>query len=459
MLSLCQTGPARAENNSGPSHFSGAPLGNPGPKPATQSDHAVPEWDPPVWTVSGFALMLLSIALVPLAKPRFWESNRNKLIVTLALALPFGTLILLNDRHSLFYEMREYFSFIVLLGSLFIISGGIYLHGNIHASPKNNVILIGIGTILASLIGTTGAAMLLIRPLISTNSERKYVKHTIIFSIFLIANIGGSLTPLGDPPLFMGYLRGVPFLWTLRLWKIWLPTSALILVIYYLLDRYYWAKESIEAKRWDEKYQLPIRLNGKINLLWLIAIILIIFFGLKSPYREMAMLSLCLISWITTPGGVREAHKFTFAPIIEVAVLFFGIFVTMVPALLLLRSHGSEMGITRPWQFFWASGILSSFLDNTPTYLVYLSLAESLNLPPEVILQSGSGVSHLVLEAISCGAVFMGANTYIGNGPNFMVKVIAEENSVRMPSFFGYMIWSGLILIPIFVLITWIFFS
>jgi len=417
-----------------------------------------PEWEPPLWSVIGFVLMLGAIAMIPLLKPHWWESNRNKAIITFALAIPFGIYILLNDRHSLVYEMREYISFIVLLGSLFIISGGIYLHGNIYARPKNNVILLGIGTILASLIGTTGAAMLMIRPLISTNSERKYAKHTIIFSVFLIANIGGALTPLGDPPLYMGYLRGVPFLWTLRLWQMWLPASGLVLLVYYLIDRHYWAKESIESKRWDEKYQLPLSLHGKINFLWLIAIILIIFFGIKSPYRELAMIALCLISWLTTPKGVREAHKFTFNPIIEVAVLFFGIFVTMVPALILLHHHGAGMGITRPWQFFWATGILSSFLDNTPTYLVYLSLAESLNLPPEVMLHSGSGISHIILEAIACGAVFMGANTYIGNGPNFMVKVIAEENSVKMPSFFGYMLWSGLILIPIFILITLIFF-
>jgi len=231
-----------------------------------------------------------------------------------------------------------------------------------------------------------------------------------------------------------------------------------VLFIYYLIDRYFWAKESLETKKWDEKYQIPLSLHGKINFLWLLCIIAIIFFEVKSPYRELAMLALCAISWLFTPKGVREAHKFTFNPIIEVAILFFGIFVTMVPALQILHIHGKDMGITLPWQFFWLTGGLSSFLDNTPTYLVYLSLAESLNLPSEIVLHSGSGISHIILSAISCGAVFMGANTYIGNGPNFMVKVIAEENSIKMPSFFGYIIWSGLILLPVFILATLIFF-
>jgi len=422
------------------------------------SEHSVSKWDPPLWSITGFVLMLGAIALIPLWKPHFWESNRNKAIITFALAIPFGIYILLHDLDSLVFELHEYISFIVLLGSLFVISGGIYLHGNIYASPKNNLLILAIGTVLASFIGTTGSAMLLIRPLLSTNSERKYVKHTIIFAIFLIANIGGVLTPLGDPPLYMGYLRGVPFVWTFRLWKEWLLTSGIILLIYYLVDRHYWKKETESAKKWDEKYQLPLRLNGKINFLWILGIIAIIFFTVKSPYRELGMLCLCLLSWITTPKGVREAHKFSFNPIIEVAILFFGIFVTMVPALQILHTHGAEIGVHKPWQFFWLTGILSSFLDNTPTYLVYLSLAESLNLPREVLLHSGAGVSHIVLSAISCGAVFMGANTYIGNGPNFMVKVIAEENDIKMPSFFGYMLWSGLILLPCFALVTLVFF-
>ncbi len=428
------------------------------PLGASASQGQAPVWDPPLGSVSGFALMLLAIALIPLLAPKFWEKNRNKAIVSFALIIPFGGFILLHDPKALVFELREYFSFIALLGALFVISGGIYLHGHIFPRPRNNLVLLLIGTLLASVIGTTGAAMLMIRPLIAANTDRKHVQHTIVFAIFLIANIGGLLTPLGDPPLYMGYLRGVPFLWTLRLWPMWLLTSIIVLLIYYLIDRYYWAKESEASKKWEQKYALPLSMHGKINFLWLLAIVAIIYFGVKSPFRELGMLALCLISWFTTPKGVREAHKFTFAPILEVAILFAGIFVTMVPALLLLEHHGSSMGVTKPWQFFWLAGGLSSFLDNTPTYLVYLSLAESLNLPLEVPLLSGSGVSNIILAAISCGAVFMGANTYIGNGPNFMVKVIAEENSVKMPSFFGYMLWSGAILIPAFILITWIFF-
>lgn len=415
-------------------------------------------WSPSYWTPAGFAAMLLAIAITPLAAPKFWKKNLNKLIVTLIIAIPFAIYIITRDWRALAYEMHEYLSFMLLLASLFIISGGIFLHGNIRSTPRNNTLMLGLGAILASFIGTTGASMLMVRPLIASNSERKFVMHTIIFFIFLVANIGGSLTPLGDPPLFVGYLRGVPFLWTLRLWKVWLPACAIILFIYYLTDRRFWSRESEEAKRLEEKYQLPLKINGKINFLWLAAIIAIIFFTLPSPYRELAMVTVTALSWFTTPKGVREGHHFTFHPIIEVAILFFGIFVTMVPALQLLKLHGAEMGITSPWQFFWATGILSSFLDNTPTYLVFLSLAEGLNLPPEVVLHSGAGISNAILLAISAGAVFMGANTYIGNGPNFMVKAIAEENSIKMPSFFGYMLWSVGILTPVFILLTFIFF-
>jgi Na+/H+ antiporter NhaD/arsenite permease-like protein len=425
---------------------------------AKAASNSVSPWEAPIWSITGFILMLGAIAVIPLVAPHWWESNRNKAVVTLAIAVPSGIYISVYDWHPLLYELHEYVSFIVLLGSLFVISGGIYLHGNIYARPRNNTILLGVGAIIASVIGTTGAAMLMVRPLISTNSERKYVKHTIIFAIFLIANIGGSLTPLGDPPLYMGYLRGVPFLWTLRLWIMWLPVSVLLLLLYYLLDRHFWARESEAARQWEKKHQLPFRLNGKINFFWLLGILVIILVGVQSPYRELMMLVLCGVSWVTTPNGVREAHNFNFKPIIEVAVLFLGIFITMVPTLLLLRSHGAALGVTKPWHFFWATGGLSGFLDNTPTYLVFLSLAESHNLTPEVTLNSGAGISHIILEAISCGAVFMGAITYIGNGPNFMVKAIAEENGIKMPSFFGYMLWSSLILIPIFILVSLVFF-
>jgi Na+/H+ antiporter NhaD/arsenite permease-like protein len=425
---------------------------------AEAASHSISYWEPPIWSITGFILMLSTIAVIPLVARHWWESDKNKALVTLMITLPFGIYIALYDWHALFHELHEYISFVVLLGSLYVISGGIYLHGNIYARPRNNTILLGIGCILASLIGTTGAAMLMVRPLISTNAERKYNRHTIIFAIFLIANIGGSLTPLGDPPLYMGYLRGVPFLWTLRLWVMWLPVSALLLLVYYMLDRHFWDRESEAARQLEKKHQLPFRLNGKINFLWLLGILIIILFEVPTPYRELLMLALCGISWITTPNGVREAHKFSFSPMIEVAILFLGIFITMVPVLLLLQLHGAELGITKPWQFFWATGVLSGFLDNTPTYLVFLSLAESLNLAPEVTLSSGAGISHIILTAISSGAVFMGAFTYIGNGPNFMVKAIAEENGIKMPSFFGYMLWSSLILIPIFILVSLVFF-
>ena len=329
---------------------------------AEEEDYLHPHqssWSPSVYSIIGFVLMLGAIAIIPLVAGKWWDKNLNKAIIALALAIPFGIYIYFKDWYLLSYELQEYLSFIVLLGSLFVISGGIYLHGNIMATPRNNLLILLLGTVLASFIGTTGSAMLLIRPLLSTNGDRKYVKHTVIFFIFLVANIGGSLTPLGDPPLYMGYLRGVPFLWTFRLWEMWLPTSALVLFIYYLIDRYYWNKESEEAKRFEEKYQMPLRLHGKINFLWLLGIMAIIFFEVKTPYRELGMIGLSLISWLTTPKGVREAHNFNFHPIMEVAVLFFGIFVTMTPALQLLRLHGGELGVKEPWHFFWMTGFLS----------------------------------------------------------------------------------------------------
>lgn len=424
-------------------------------------------WVPPLWSVMGFVGMLLCIAIIPLAKAHWWESNLHKGYVSLILGLPILVYLLIHAPENLLRTMIEYVSFMALLGSLFYISGGIFLKGDIEAKPIANCIFLVIGAVIANLVGTTGAAMLLIRPLLRTNAERKHKMHTIIFFIFLVCNIGGSLTPIGDPPLFMGYLRGVPFMWTLRLWPVWLLTTSILLSIYYLIDRRYYILEPPESLAWDKKQILPLQLMGSINFLWLAGVIASIYFLTPEnvgrwfgdsfhsvPLREISMVLLSLMSWKTTRPGLREAQSFSMNPIIEVAVLFAAIFVTMVPALMLLEIKGPGLGVTKPWQFYWLSGLLSSFLDNTPTYLVFFELAKSISHGSDLV----AGVSAQLLKAISIGAVFMGANTYIGNGPNFMVRAIAEENGIKMPSFFGYMAWSCGILVPLFVILTFIFF-
>ena len=294
--------------------------------------------------------------------------------------------------------------------------------------------------------------MLLIRPLLQTNRERKHVVHTVVFFIFLVSNVGGCLTPLGDPPLFLGYLQGVPFLWTLRLFAPWLFTVALLLAIYVVWDRRAHAREAVPDLRRDFYEVRPLRLAGKENLALLGGVLLAVAF-LRAPWRETAIVALAVVSYLRTDPELRKANHFSFHPILEVAALFAGIFVTMLPALDLLRARGAELGVREPWQFFWATGALSSFLDNAPTYLTFLALAQGLGLPGEVV-----GIPHSILAAISLGAVFMGANTYIGNGPNFMVRSIAAARGVRMPSFGGYMLYSAFILLPVFVLVTLVFF-
>src|SRR5881296_549162 len=396
--------------------------------------------------------MLLAIAICPLWAPRWWESNRNKMVVSAALGLPILVLYMIRRPGALGAMAEEYLSFIVLLAGLYLISGGILLKGDLTATPSTNTAFLALGSLLASFIGTTGASMLLIRPLLRTNRERTRVRHTVVFFIFLVSNIGGMLTPLGDPPLFLGYLQGVPFTWTFRLWPHWVFQVALLLTLYFVWDTHQYENEPPTALRQDHLRVEPLRLQGAINVVWLALVVLAVAL-LREPWREVLIVTLAVVSLWMTPRAIREANGFTFHPIVEVAVLFFGIFLTMIPALELLRLRGGELGVRAPWQFFWAAGGLSSFLDNAPTYLTFLALAQGLGLPSEV-----AGVSHRVLEAISLGAVFMGANTYIGNGPNFMVRAIAESRGVPMPSFGGYMVYSLLVLIPTFVLVTLVFF-
>jgi Na+/H+ antiporter NhaD/arsenite permease-like protein len=406
----------------------------------------------PLYTVLPFVAMLLAIALFPLWLPHWWESNRNKLLVAAVLGAPVLVLYLSRLPAALVHMAGDYVSFIILLSGLYVIAGGVLLRGDLEATPRVNTAFLATGSALASLIGTTGASMLLIRPLLQTNRERKRVTHTVVFFIFLVSNIGGMLTPLGDPPLFLGYLQGVPFAWTLRLWLPWLTMTVSLLLLYYVWDSRHHAHETREALRRDHVEIQPLRLRGALNGLWLAGVVAAVAF-LHEPGRELAILALAGTSLWRTPKAIRRANQFTAGPMVEVAVLFLGIFLTMIPALELLHVRGGELGVREPWQFFWATGGLSSFLDNAPTYLTFLALAQSLGLPAEVV-----GVPHVILAAISVGAVAMGANTYIGNAPNFMVKAIAEAAGVRMPSFFGYMAYSAAVLLPLFVIVTILFF-
>ncbi|MBN2358458.1 MAG: sodium:proton antiporter [Deltaproteobacteria bacterium] len=427
----------------------------------------------PLWVLP-FAGLLMAIALLPLLVPHFWERNRNKALVAAVFALPIAVLLLRALPAALLHTAAEYGAFIILLGSLFVISGGICLHGDIRATPRNNTLFLAVGSLLANLIGTTGAAMLLIRPLLRTNSERQRTRHLPVFFIFSVANIGGLLTPLGDPPLFLGYLRGVPFFWTLRLLPIWLVSVASVLAIFYLVDRRAYRSESPEQLALDDTRIEPLRLTGAVNFVLLIGIVAAVLWlpgalrptGYGLPWREAAMVALAAISYLVMPRQPRRDNRFSFGPIIEVAALFAGIFVTMVPALVILGARGGELPLREPWHYFWLTGVLSSFLDNAPTYLTFASMgcgylgadAENLGSLLGVAAAAGRPAGEQLLAAISTGAVFMGANTYIGNGPNFMVKAISEDAGVKMPSFFGYMTWSGAILMPTFALVTVIFF-
>lgn len=444
----------------------------------------------PEASVLPFVLLLLSIAILPLVRGHWWEHNRNKALVVGVLMLPvvlfFVPLWQEAPRHEIVDKLREYVSFMMLLGALYVISGGIYVQGSLAGTPVANTSLLGLGAALASFIGTTGASVVLIRPLLRANQTRVRKTHLFVFFIFIVSNCGGLLLPLGDPPLFLGFLKGVPFEWTLlRLWPQWLLVNGLLLVISHVYDEIVFAREELErsgSQLEEVQRHEPLRIRGQHNLLLLLGIVLAIFAAGRgignggSPWpwgpQEAIMLGLALVAYWTTAAELRTANKFTFGPIIEVAVLFIGIFVTMAPALLILNAwgHGDRsvlglhFGMEHPYQYFWASGGLSSFLDNAPTYLTFAATASgTLGVDVEdsrylsEFLAKGEHAARL-LSAISCGSVFMGANTYIGNGPNFMVKAIAEENGVKMPSFFGYMLYSGAVLIPMFVLVTLVFF-
>ena len=447
---------------------------------ATQIDGAVLG----AWWGLPFAGMLLSIAILPLAAPTLWHHHFGKIAAawSLAFLLPFAALYGpgLAGTTLLHTLLAEYLPFIVLLTALFTAAGGIHIRGNLHGSPGLNTALLAIGAVLASFMGTTGASMLLIRPLIRANDNRTSVAHVIVFFIFIVSNAGGSLTPLGDPPLFLGFLKGVEFFWTARhIFPETLFLVGVLLALFYALDSWHYRKEGVVAP--DPTPDDPrIGIDGAINLLPLLAVMgLVLMSGVWNPgvaidvfgtevtlqqiVRDLGLVVVALVSLAITPRKVREDNQFSWGPMQEVAKLFVGIFLTMIPVLAILKagSSGALAGVVGavtgadgqplPWAYFWFSGVLSSFLDNAPTYLVFFNMAGG---DPQALMTTFAAT----LAAISAGSVFMGANTYIGNAPNFMVKAIAEERGIRMPSFFGYMAWSSLILLPLFVLMTFVWF-
>lgn len=423
-----------------------------------------------LWMVIPFVVMLLTIAIAPLAAEHLWESNRNKLIFTFAISVV--TIVLLSSyglgsaiAHNVLYD---YIPFIMLLLALFVVTGGIHIRGDITATPLVNTFILATGFVMASIMGTTGAAMLLIRPLLQINQQRVHRVHTVLFFIALVANCGGVLTPLGDPPLFLLYLKGAPFEWFSSMFLEWLTVGILLLTIYMILDRYYYAKEPAEARKRDLEEHEPLRITGARNFLLLGMIIASVLF-LNSSYipamgehdapfyvkflREIALAIIIVLSLVMTKRTVRQANNFTWAPILEVAILFVGIFVTMTPAMMYLNTHATSLGLTESWQFYYSTGMLSSFLDNAPTAVAFHTVAGGLGGAAEV-----AGIPEVLLTAISLGAVFFGAMTYIGNGPNFMVKAIAEQEGVKMPSFFGYMLkFSLVVLLPVYIIVQLIF--
>jgi Na+/H+ antiporter NhaD/arsenite permease-like protein len=429
-----------------------------------------------------FAGILLSIALLPLLAAHFWEHHQGKIAAVWGLLVLAPMAALLGPTtalHALAHTaLLEYVPFILLLLALFTVAGGILIRGNIHGSPGTNTMLLGIGTVLASFIGTTGASMVMIRPVLRANDDRRRNVHVFVFFIFLVSNIGGSLTPLGDPPLFLGFLRGVDFFWTTKhLFLETLFASVLLLALFFAIDTVIYRKEGHIKP--DPTPDNPVRITGGINFFLIFVIIAAILMSatvdlgritvlgaeiqLSNALRDVIMIAVTIISLKLTPAANRAENGFSWGPIKEVAKLFAGIFITIIPVLAMLQA-GSEGAfaplvalVTNPdgsannAAYFWLTGGLSSFLDNAPTYLVFFELAGG---DPQMLMTTGA----MTLAAVSAGAVFMGANSYIGNAPNFMIYAIAREGGVKMPSFFGYLLWSGAILIPTFVVITLLFF-
>jgi len=439
----------------------------------------------PLWSIIPFAGILLSIALMPLWTPNFWHHHFPKVSAfwALVMAIPFIYFFKGNAVYSIAHIfIVDYIPFIILLWALFTVSGGIYIKGSLKGTPGVNSLLLLIGTILASVIGTTGASVLMIRPVLRSNSWRKYKVHTIVFFIFLVSNIGGSLTPLGDPPLFLGFLHGVPFFWTLKILPQMAFASVILLFLHLIIDSYWYKKEDKSALQHSDAE--PLKIEGARNFIFLAGIIGAVLFSgtvklgeinifgihqsIENLVKDAILIVMGILSLIFTRQEVRKGNEFSWAPIMEVAYLFAGIFMTIIPALAILKAGENGAlsflikAVNTPAHYFWAAGTLSSFLDNAPTYLTFFNSAIGKFYPG---VPEAEAVARLIVEkipyliAVSAGAVFMGANTYIGNAPNFMVKSIAEEAGVKMPSFFGYMFkYSIPILVVLFIVMTFIFY-
>lgn len=437
-----------------------------------------------------FAGILLSIAIFPLVKPQWWESHQPIVVAiwSLLFIIPFAISNGAPEALETVLEcvIGDYLTFIVLLFGLFCVAGNITMEGDLAGSPRVNIILLTIGTLLSSVIGTTGSSMLMVRPVIKMNSWRRRRKHIMVFFIFLVSNIGGCLTPIGDPPLLMGFARGVPFFWSLHLFPILILNMVVLLIIFYWIDRRAYCKDIARGRMPDiSKPGTRISIKGLHNLIFIAMIVAAVILSGVLPelpafkdaegavrgihiFREVTLtfpaiiemviiLIAAFLSFKTTCPEIRKKNHFTWGPIKEVAILFIGIFITMQPALMILKNAGGSLGLKEPFEMFWSTGMLSSFLDNTPTYLVFLTTAGAMDFAQGLATTLGT-VPVQMLTAISCGAVFMGANSYIGNAPNFMVKSISDENGIHMPSFFGYVLWSLCILVPVFLLDTLVFF-
>jgi len=435
----------------------------------------------PLLAAAPFVLLLIAVSLLEMLARRWWDSLLNKCLVAGMAALlaaahligGYGTAGAQALRHSL----TDYFSFIVLLTALFVIAGGIEVKGSLSGTPLANMTMLAIGAVLANLIGTTGAAMVLIRPFLRANERRKHKAHLVVFFILVVANAGGLLTPLGDPPLYLGFLKGVPFHWTLNLWLPWLFVNGLVLVVFNWVDQFVMQRE--ERAKPDEGLldellaHERLRVVGLRNVFFLAGVVAVILArgsglgtgGTPWPFglQEILLAALALASYRATPRSLHESNHFSLRPMAAVAIVFFGIFVAMTSPLLLLNAHGAKLGIEEPWQFFWISGGLSSILDNAPTYLCMTAVAAGVIGVPSDGPQHLSGLLSATdgagyLAAVSCGAVFMGCLTYLGNGPNLMIKEVAEHRGIAMPNFMAYAAAAALIMLPIFAATTLIFF-
>lgn len=410
----------------------------------------MPSADFPAWTLLSFPALVLAIAVFPMVIPHRWEKRSFQIAVILLCTLPVVGYELLNGRVPQVLEgSKGYLAFVITLGALFTTSGGIHLKGDIQATPRNNVLFLLVGALLASLIGTTGASMLLIRPLLKTNRQRDHRAHLVPFFILVVANAGGLLLPLGDPPLLVGYIMGVPFFWTLHLFPIWLLYVTSFLITFYVSDRRAYARETRQALAADRSEIEPLSLLGRRNIAYLLAIVPAAL--LPEGFREVALLAIALLSFFTTPKAVHEANSFGFGPIIEVAIIFAGLFLCLGPIEVTLAEAAPHFPIQEAWQLFWGSGALSSVLDNAPTYTAFAALARGLTHHSAELV---AGIDPIKLAAISAGSVVMGATTYIGNGPNLMVKAVAERERYAMPSFARYFLFAFSAMLPAHLIVT-----